>query len=325
MDEQKRGGGTQQPLPETMRAWRVLRFGGIDALRCEAVPVPQLQGDEVLVEVDVAALNPVDLKTLAGRYPMIAEADLPYTLGRDVAGVVAKATALAQGWAPGTRVCAFVGQGQGTLAEYVAVSASALAKAPPALDTETAAAVPLASLTAWQGLFDHGKLERGERVLILGASGPVGRFAVQFAHQCGARVVATASAATHDALRSLGASELIDYRQQRVEDATGDIDLVFDLVGGEAQTSAWRVLKRGGTLVSALTEPSQVEASDHGAHAMRYTARPDGAQLDHIIGLLLKGALKVEIVERFAFDAMPDAFARLERGHPHGKLLVTRR
>jgi NADPH:quinone reductase-like Zn-dependent oxidoreductase len=308
--------------PETMRAWRVSRFGGIDALRCEFAPVPLLYGDEVLVEVQAAALNPVDLKTLHGHYPAVAQNDLPFTLGRDVAGVIAKGSKRARGWEPGTRVCAFVGQGQGTLADFVAVPASALANAPRNASIDTVAAVPLAALTAWQGLFDHGKLERGERVLILGASGAVGRFAVQFARHCGAYAIVTASARTHDELLTLGAAEAIDYRHQHFEEMTGDIDLVLDLVGGEAQALAWRVVKRGGSVISALSEPSQAQADAHHACAARFTARPDGAQLEHIIALLEHGAIKVQVVGRFDFDAMTDAFERLEQGHPHGKLVA---
>jgi NADPH:quinone reductase-like Zn-dependent oxidoreductase len=155
----------QQVLPEIMRAWRATRFGGIDALSCENTPIPLLYGDEVLVEVQAAALNPVDLKTLHGHYPAVAQHDLPFTLGRDVAGVIAQGSQRASGWEPGTRVCAFVGQGPGALADFVAVSASALANAPRAANMETAAAIPLAARTAWQGLFDQGaiKVEVAER------------------------------------------------------------------------------------------------------------------------------------------------------------------
>lgn len=313
----------EQGLPETMRAWRATRFGGVDdALSCESTPVPLLYGDEVLVEVQAAALNPVDLKTLQGRYPAVAQHDLPFTLGRDVAGVIVQGSQRAAGWEPGTRVCAFVGQGPGALADYVGVSASALANAPRAGTVDMAAAIPLAALTAWQGLFDYGKLERGERVLIHGASGGVGRFAVQFARHCGAHAVVTASASTHEALRALGAAETIDYRQEDFEDKTGDIDLVFDLVGGAVQARSWNVLKRGGMLVSTLDEPSQTEAAAHGVCATRYTARPDGAQLEHIVALVDQGAVKVEVAERYDFGAIHEAFERLERGHPHGKLVA---
>ncbi|MFX1675758.1 NADP-dependent oxidoreductase [Paraburkholderia sp. A2WS-5] len=309
-------------LPETMRAWRATRFGGLDALACESTSVPLLYGDEVLVEVQAAALNPVDLKTLHGRYPAVAQHDLPFTLGRDVAGVIAQGSRRAAGWEPGTRVCAFVGQGPGALADYVAVSASALANAPCAGAVDTAAALPLAALTAWQGLFDYGKLQRGERVLIHGASGAVGRFAVQFARHCGAHVIVTASAPTHGALRALGAAETIDYRHDEFEDRAGEVDLVLDLVGGVVQARSWSVLRRGGTMVSALDEPSQNEAAVRDVCATRFTARPDGAQLEHIVALFDQGIIKVEVVSRFNFGDARDAFERVERGHPHGKVVV---
>jgi NADPH:quinone reductase-like Zn-dependent oxidoreductase len=309
-------------VPGVMRAWRVRRFGGPDDLHCEDAPVPAPRGSEVLVKVQAAGLNPVDLKTLQGRYPMIGQADLPYTLGRDVAGMVVKRTDTLKGWEPGQRVCAFVGQGQGTFADYVAVPASALANVPEGIGVDTMAAVPLAALTAWQGLFDHGRLEAGERVLIHGASGGVGRFAVQFARHCGAHVTVTASEATHDDLRELGADEIIDYHAQRFEETTGDIDLVFDLVGGSTQARSWDVLKPGGTLISTLADPSQAEALSRSVHAGRYTARPDGAQLEHIVGLLEHGVIRVDVVGRYAFEAIDDAFARIARAHLHGKLVA---
>ncbi|WP_322028693.1 NADP-dependent oxidoreductase [Paraburkholderia sp. J76] len=311
-------------IPETMLAWRVPRFGGIESLRQESVRVPEPAPGEVLIEVRAAALNPVDLKTLQGRYPLITQDNLPYTLGRDVAGVVVRRGEGAQAWPQGAHVCAFVGQGEGALADYVVVAASALAGEPAACAVDAAAAIPLAALTAWQGLFDHGKLQGGERVLIQGASGGVGRFAVQFARHCGARVVATASASERDALMTLGASEVIDYRAQRFEEQVGEVDLVFDLVGGETQERSWQVVKHGGALVSTLGEPSQEQASRHGARAMRYTARPDGAQLAHIVDLVEKGVVKVEVVERFGFDETPKAFERLAGAHLHGKLVVMR-
>ncbi|MEM5445983.1 NADP-dependent oxidoreductase [Paraburkholderia guartelaensis] len=311
-------------IPETMLAWRVPRFGGVESLRQESLSVPEPAHGEVLIEVQAAALNPVDLKTLQGRYPLVTEGDLPYTLGRDVTGVVVSRGEGAQAWPQGARVCAFVGQGSGALADYVVVDATALAGAPATCAVDAAAAIPLAALTAWQGLFEHGKLQGGERVLIQGASGGVGRFAVQFARHCGARVVATASASERDALLALGASEVIDYHAQRFEEEAGEVDLVFDLVGGEAQQRSWQVVKTGGAMVSTLGEPSQAQASRHGARATRYTARADGAQLAHIVELVEKGAVKAEVVERFDFDDTPRGFERLAGGHLRGKLVVMR-
>jgi NADPH:quinone reductase-like Zn-dependent oxidoreductase len=311
-------------IDETMQAWRIDRFGGPEALRRATLPAPHPAKGEVLVEMRSAGVNPVDLKTREGRYPLVREEALPYTLGRDVAGVVASCGEGVERWQPGQPVFAFVGQGQGAYAEYVVVDQSALASPPSTLPLEDAGAVPLAALTAWQGLFDHGKLERGERVLIHGASGGVGQFAVQFAREAGAKVFATGSGESLEMLKALGATETIDYKQQRFEDVAREVDLVYDLIGGETQQRSWAVIRRGGALVSTLNEPSQIEASNHGARATRYTARPDGEQLARIAQLIERGAVRVDIVARYLFDCVPDAFTRLAHGHLRGKLVVTR-
>ncbi|PXW27573.1 NADP-dependent oxidoreductase [Paraburkholderia caballeronis] len=307
-----------------MSAWRIDRFGGPDALRNETIPAPRPARGEVLLKVQSAGLNPVDLKTREGRYPLIRADALPFTLGRDVAGVVAQCGEGVEGWARGVTAYAFVGQGQGAFADYVAVSAAALSKPPATLSLADAGAVPLAALTAWQGLFDHGKLERGERVLIHGASGGVGQFAVQFARECGAHVYATGSGESLNLLKALGAAHTIDYRKDRFEDVAKDIDLVYDLIGGDTQQRSWSVLRPGGALVSTLNEPSQVEASKHGARATRYTARPDGGQLARIAQWIDRRAVRVEIVARYPFARLPDAFERLAQGHLRGKVVVTR-
>jgi NADPH:quinone reductase-like Zn-dependent oxidoreductase len=311
-------------IDETMEAWRIERFGGPDALRRVTLPAPRPARGEVLVEMRSAGVNPVDVKTREGRYPMVREDALPFTLGRDVAGVVARCGEGVERWQPGQRAYAFVGQGQGAFAQYVSVDAHALAAPPSTLALEDAGAVPLAALTAWQGLFDHGKLERGERVLIHGASGGVGQFAVQFAREAGAHVIATGSGESLELLKKLGANETIDYRTQRFEEVARDIDLVYDLIGGDTQQRSWAVIRQGGALVSTLSEPSQAEASKHGARATRYTARPDGEQLARITRLFESGAVRVEIVERYPFERVPDAFARIEQGHLRGKVVVTR-
>ena len=311
-------------INETMQAWRIDRFGGPEVLRNETLPAPRPAHGEVLVEMRSAGVNPVDLKTREGRYPLVREDALPFTLGRGVAGTVARCGDGVERWRQGEPVFVFIGQGQGTYAEYVSVDAKALASPPSTLALEDAGAVPLAALTAWQGLFDHGKLERHERVLIHGASGGVGQFAVQFAREAGAHVFATGSSESLDLLKALGANEAIDYRKQRFEDVARDVDLVYDLVGGETQQRSWAVVKQGGALVSTLNEPSQVDASEHGVRATRYTARPDGEQLGRIAQLIERGAVRVEIVARYPFERVPNAFARLEQGHLRGKIVVTR-
>jgi NADPH:quinone reductase-like Zn-dependent oxidoreductase len=290
--------------------------------KAEEIPVPEPRAGEVLVRVRAASANPVDLKTRAGQYPLIREDKLPYTLGRDFSGVVEQVGDGVTQWRAGDDVYGFVGQGQGAYAQFVVVAASALARPPASVDAVTAGAVPLAALTAWQGLFDHGKLEAGGRVLIHAGAGGVGHFAVQFAKQCGAQVYATASGDGIEFVRSLGADRVIDYHAQRFEDVARDMDLVFDLIGGDTQRRSWATVGTGGALISTLTEPSQTEAAARGATAARYTARPDGRQLTEIASLIDKGSVRVVVAERFPFDATANALERLAKGHVRGKLVV---
>ena len=307
---------------DSMSAFRIHRFGGPETVQRDSIPVPQPRPATVVVRVQAAGVNPVDIKTRSGVYPMVRESTLPFTLGRDVAGVIESVGADVAGWKPGDRVFAFVGQGQGTFAAYAEVPADALAQKPRTLDFAVAATVPLVALTAWQGLFDHGKLERGERVLIHAGAGGIGHFAVQFAKAKGAEIFTTASGEGIEMVRSLGIDNVINHRAQRFEDVVGQVDLVFDLVGGEIQERSWSVVRPGGALISTLAEPSPAQASSRGARGERYTCRPDGAQLAEIGSMIDEGAVRVIVTERFAFDDTPAALARVEKGHVHGKVVV---
>ncbi|GAA4331427.1 NADP-dependent oxidoreductase [Pigmentiphaga soli] len=305
---------------DTMRAVRIHHFGGLEALQPENVAIPSPAAGEVRVKVFAAGLNPVDYKTRAGKYPLVREDKLPYTLGRDFAGRVD--TPAGDGLEVGDAVYGFVGQGQGAFAEYVVVGRDALAPKPASLDFRTAAAVPLAALTAWQGLFDHGGVLAGQRVLIHAASGGVGHFAVQLARAEGAEVIATASGDGVEFVRSLGADRVIDYRHEAFEQIVRDVDMVFDLVGGDTQARSWQVLKEGGALVSTIQAPSQELAAERGIRATRYTARPDGGQLTEIGGLIDCGMVKVRVAAAFHFRDAVEAERRLEQGHLRGKLVL---
>jgi len=304
-----------------MKAYQIHRFGGPEVLQQYDVAMPELQTGEVCIRVEAASINPVDFKTRSGEYPAVKEDKLPFTLGRDFAGVVAASQS--PHWQVDDKVFGFVGQGQGALAEYVKVGGDALALTPTTIGNAGAAAAALAGLTAWQGIFDHGGLQAGQRVLIHAAAGGVGHLAVQFAKSRGAEVYATASTDSVDFVRSLGADHIIDYKKERFEDVARDIDVVFDTLGGETQQRSWAVLKQGGALISTLTEPSQDEALKRGARTMRYTARPDGKQLSEIARLMEDGRVRVNIVETYDFEVAPAALARVEAGHVHGKVVVT--
>jgi NADPH:quinone reductase-like Zn-dependent oxidoreductase len=267
-------------------------------------------------------VNPVDYKIREGGYPAVKQSQLPIILGRDVAGVVSQVGASAEGLKPGDEIFAMVPQDRGGYAEQVTVPARLCAPKPRTLDFVQAAAVPLAALTAWQGLFDHGHLKPGQRVLIHGASGGVGPFAVQFAKVKGAVVFATASAEARDFVQSLGADRVIDYKAERFEEIVRDADLVYDLIGGETEERSWQVLKRGGTLVSTVHEPDPARAAAAGVRATRYTCQPNGEQLAEIGALIDAGKVVVTIAKVFPLADAAEAERRLKDGHVVGKVVL---
>lgn len=305
-----------------MKLARIHAFGGSDTLAFDEVPVPEPESDEVLVHIQAAGINPVDFKIREGDYPVVDASDLPVGMGRDVSGTVQRTGHAVQAFHEGDAVFAMAATGRGTYGEYVAVRADQLAAKPEQLDHVHAAAVPLAALTAWQGLFDHGHLRRGQRVLIHGASGGVGHFAVQFAHQAGAHVIASARAEDIRFLRGLGADECIDYRHQAFEDIVEDVDLVYDLIGGQTQQRSFQVLAAGGMLVSTLEPPSQDEAGKHHVRATRYTVQPNARQLAHIARLIDQGALQVVVQKTFDLIQAAAAQDYLESEHIRGKLVL---
>ncbi len=305
-----------------MKAVRIHEFGDAGVLRVEDLPEPVLGEDEALILVRAASVNPVDYKIRKGGYPAVKQSQLPIILGRDVSGVVSRVGQSTQGVKVGDEIFAMVPQDRGGYAEQVTVPARLCAPKPRTLDFVQAASVPLAALTAWQGLFDHGGLKAGQRVLIHGASGGVGSFAVQFAKVKGAEVFATASAEALDYVRGLGADRVIDYKAERFEDIVQDADLVYDLIGGETEARSWRVLKRGGTLVSTVHEPDAEKAAAAGVRATRYTCQPSGEQLAEIGGLIDAGKVKVTIDKVFPLTEAAAAERHLEDDHVVGKVVL---
>lgn len=305
----------------TMKAVRIHRFGGPEVLMLDEVSWPQPKDDEVLVRVHAASVNPVDYKIRAGSYT-VKDDQLPYTLGRDLSGTVELLGTRAHTLKVGDPIFAFIGVDRGTCAEYVVVKAMEMAAKPETIDHVHAAAVPLAGLTAWQGLFDHGQLQAGQRVLVHGGAGGVGHFAIQFAKAKGATVLTTASGSDLDFVRELGADEAIDYKADRFEDRARDIDVVFDLVAGETQERSWSVLKEGGILVSTLGAPPAEKAVQHKVRAAGYRARPNPAQLSEIGQLIDNGQVRVAVARTFALADAGEAQKYLEKEHVRGKVVL---
>ncbi len=306
-----------------MKAARMHGFGGPEVIELDEISPPQIEDDEVLVKVVAASINPVDYKIRSGTYGRGSQMQLPLVLGRDVAGVVERAGLAVKRFGDGEPVYALLGRDRGGYAEYVAIAEADCARKPDCLDFEQAAGVPLAGLTAWQGLFDHGQLAAGERVLIHGGAGGVGHFAIQLAKSRGAWVATTVSAQDFDFVRGLGADQPIDYETQRFDKLVHDIDLVFDLVGGETRERSWAVLKKGGRLVSALGQPSEEEAKKAGARGIGYTAHPDGGELEEIGRLIDAQKVKPYVMATYPLTDVRAAQERAEKQHTRGKIVLS--
>ena len=222
----------------------------------------------------------------------------------------------------GDEVFGMLGIHGGGYSELAVVGQYAIAAKPPELDHIHATAIPLAGLTAWQGLFRHGGLKAGQSVLIHGGSGGVGHFAVQFAKARGARVLTTVSSNNVKFARELGADVVIDYKKERFEDYASNLDMVFDLIDGETRQRSWGLLKKGGVLVSTRSEPSQETANEFGVRALRYTVEADGKELAEISPLVASGKVRPHLQQTFPLSSAADALALVEEGHTVGKVVL---
>jgi NADPH:quinone reductase-like Zn-dependent oxidoreductase len=310
-------------MNKMMNAMQIQAFGGPEVLHMQELPVPELGAGEVLLKIRAASVNPVDYKIRLGKYPAVQADMLPYVLGRDAAGDVEICGKGAKTFVKGDPIYAFVGIERGCYAEYVIVKESEASRKPTTLDYAAAAAVPLAGITAWQGLFRHGGLKSGQRVLIHAGSGGVGHFAIQFAKAKGAYVITTVSGENVDFVRRLGADEVIDHKKQQFENKVQDVDMVFDLIGGETEDRSWGVLKKGGILVSTLTLPSQEKAKAYGVRGMRYMAETSGSELGEIADLIDAGKVKPTISRTFPLKDAMSALQLVEQGHTRGKVVLT--
>ena len=306
-----------------MHAIRIHTFGGPEVLQDDTLPIPEPKSDEILVRIHAASVNPVDAKIRKGGYPKVNDDALPVTLGRDLSGVVESCGPAVQYIAKGDAVFAVLDYDRGTYAQHVLVKPDEWARKPDNLSHIEAAAVPLAALTAWQGMIDNGGLKSGQRVLIHGGAGGVGHLAIQIAKAKGAWVATTCSGEDLDFVRSLGADQAIDYKTEKFEDRVSDIDLVYDLVAGETQERSFKVLKHRGALISTLEEPDKAKALYKNITIARYMAKPDAGQLAEIAELLRAGTVKPVIHATYKLADAAKAETALANEHVRGKIVLT--
>jgi NADPH:quinone reductase-like Zn-dependent oxidoreductase len=316
------GARGQAPLKE-MTAVRIHEFGGRDVLKVEQAPRPTPGTGEMLVRVHAAGVNPVDWKVRKSGGRGWLDIKLAFTPGYDVSGVVEEMGEGVTRFKVGDEVFAYLSLNRGgAYAEYAVVKFAEAAKKPAKASHVEAAAVPLAALTAWQALFNTAKLEQGQTVLVHAGAGGVGTFAVQLAKWKGSRVIATASKENHDFLKQLGVDEVIDYKAQKFDELVKDVDVVLDSVGGRTTSDSFKVLKKGGILVSIVGDPSPEQAKLAGVRAEAILVQPNAEQLEQLAKLIDEGRLKPVVSHVFPLKEVAKAHEQSETGHTRGKIVL---
>ena len=289
------------------------RAAGVAGLSLAEMPYPHAAENDVIVRVHAASFTPGEL-AWPGTWTDRAGRDRTPTIpGHELSGVVAELGYGTTGLTVGQRVFGLTDWTRnGTLAEYVAVEARNLAPLSAGIDHTVAAALPISGLTAWQGLFDHGRLATGQTVLIHGAAGSVGSIATQLAREAGARVIGSGRTAQRDAVIGLGADAFLDLQQDRLEDI-GEIDVVFDVIGGENLDGSAQLVRAGGALVT-VAEPPRVRPED--ARAVFFVVEPDRAGLAALERRLRDGRLRPIVGAVIPLAEAASAFGHRSSGKP---------
>ena len=333
-----------------MKAFTISRYSKTDALLLTDVPNPEVQDNDVLVEIHAASVNLLDSKIKSGEFKLLLPYKFPLILGHDVAGVVIKV---------GANVCRFkVGDAVyarpadyrvGTFAEIIAINQKDIARKPNNISMEEAASIPLVGLTAWQALVEKAQLQKnqeGQKVFIQAGSGGVGTFAIQLAKHFGATVATTASLANTDWLKRLGADVVVDYKTQDFETLLRDYDVVLNSQDTKTLHKSLSTLKAGGQLISISGPPDAQYASEAGLpwfmkgvmRLLSYKIRKEakqrqinyaflfmkaqGKQLEEITKLIESGAILPVVDKVFPFDQTNEALAYVESGRAKGKVVI---
>ena len=308
----------------TMMAWRVHEFGPPNVMKFERVLRPNPGPSEILIKVEAVGVGPWDGWIRAGKSAL--PQPLPLTLGSDLSGEAMAVGPGVSDLSVGDQVYGVTNpQFTGAYAEYALASAAMLSKKPPSLTHVEAASVPVIAVTAWQALFDQGQLKAGQTVLIHGAAGNVGAYALQLARGAGVRTIATAAADDTAFLKDFGADTVIDYHTRRFEDEVRDADAVIDLVGGETQQRSFQVLRPGGKLISAVSPPDQHLAETHGVEAAFFLVNVTSQCLAEITSLVEGGKLRTRVGAVLPLADAREAHLMLEgaRPRPKGKIVLT--
>ncbi|MCS4296201.1 NADPH:quinone reductase-like Zn-dependent oxidoreductase [Comamonas sp. BIGb0152] len=307
-------------MTNTQRAILVRTYGGAAAAEVAEIAKPTAGDGQVLVRVGAAGVNGIDWKFREGLVQKAFPVQLPAVLGIELAGTVEAVGPGASRFKVGDRVMGPLGR-LGAYAEFVAVAEANLVHTPKGLDDMQAAGIPVAAVAAWLSLHQAGPIAAGQRILIHGAAGGLGGYAVQYAKQAGAEVFATSSAAHLDYVRSLGARHVIDYRSQRFEAVAQDIDLVLDYVGGEVLDRSWDVMTPNGATVSAAA-PDIAARTPAGRRGLWFANKADATLLARLADEIAQGSLASRVSEVVGFNDIPAAIERNRAGPRFGKVVA---
>lgn len=309
-----------------MKAAQINKYGGSQVVEINKnTPKPTLSRGHILVEVHAAGINPIDWKIREGYMQQMVPLHFPVTLGGDFSGYVAEVGEGVSGFKKGDEVYGYaivLSGGSGSFAEFVSAEAKATAHRPENINHVESAALPLTGVSAWQALVDNMGLSGGKKILIHGGAGGIGSIAIQLARHLGAYVATTVSARDIPYVKELGADEAIDYKNQSFADMLHDYDAVYDTVGGETYVKSFRVLRRGGIIVSMLEQPRSELIERYGVNAIGQLTHVNSERLSKLAELADKRVIKVHIDRTFPLEQAGEALEYLQKGHPRGKVVL---
>lgn len=307
-----------------MKAITLNEYGSVDVLNYTMnAELPQLEDNDVLIEVKATSVNPVDWQIREGYLRQSITYEFPLILGWDAAGVVKMIGSEVTKFKVGDEVYSSPDMTRnGTYAEQVVVNEDIVAKKPEILSFEEAASIPLVGLTAWTCLINIAQIKEGERVLIHAGAGGVGSFAIQLAKAKGCWVVATSSGENVGLLKELGADQVINYEEENFEEILDPVDVVLDTLGGEIQNRSFKVLKKGGRLTSTTTAPDESLAKEYDVKAYQVSMERDGEILNKITNLIEKVKIRPVVEKILDLSDVKEAHKISQSGHSRGKIVL---
>ncbi len=308
-----------------MKAAQIKKYGGKEVVEVNEVPVSAVASGRLVVEVHAAGVNPADWKIQKGYFAKMAPLEFPATLGMDFSGVVTKVGEGVSRFKVGDEVFGQAGVlngGSGSFAEFALADIKTVTPKPKKMSHLESAALPLVGVSALQALTEHINLKKGQKILVHGGAGGIGTIAIQLAKHLGAYVATTARAEDASYVKELGADEVIDYTKQSFENILSGYDAVFDTVGGETYTKSFKVLKKGGVIVSMLEKANADLMKQYGVTAISQSTDVNSERLAKLAELANQEVLKIEIDKTFPLDSAGEALEYLETGHTKGKVVL---